>query len=329
MRSASSVAEPPEPLPACFRDRVKRRSRGREYHRTFAQELYETTGLEPGYVWDGALRTAANEDSEQKLREEHSWHEEASLPSELLSGEEARELEPNISPDVRAALYLPDDGQVNPPQLLEAFVRGAKMHGTDIFEATRVTGFAVDGDRVTGVRTTQGEFSAGVVVLAGGALSGLLCEQLGLRLPLYPMKGQMIELCSWGLPIKANVWNAGNFYVVPKKDGRVIVGATEEPGVHDRRPTLGGIQELADEALSLVPALAEARFSRAWGGLRPATQSGDPIMGPVEGWDGLLLATGHFRNGVLLSAITGEIVSSLALEEKVPSDISAFTYKSA
>lgn len=317
MLSGQGEAEKPGPL----RDLL---IRGREYHRTFAQELYETTDFDPGYVWDGALRTAVDESSEQKLREEHSWHEQADLPSELLSGEEARELEPAISPEVTTAIYLPDDGQVNPPQLLEAFVRGAKMHGTEIFESTRVTGFMVEGHRVTGVRTTQGEFSAGAVVLAGGAFSGLLSEQLGIRLQLYPIKGQMIELQAWSLPIKANVWNVGNFYVVPKKDGRVIVGATEETGIHDPRPTLGGIQELADEALRLVPALSEARFSRPWGGLRPATQSGDPIMGPAEGWDGLILATGHFRNGVLLSAITGEIVGALALEEKPSMDISPF-----
>lgn len=317
MLAGQSEAEKPGPL----RDLL---IEGREYHRTFAKQLYETTGIDPGYVWDGALRTAVDEDSEGKLREEHSWHEQASLSSELLGDEEARELEPAISPEVTMALHLPDDGQVNPPELLEAFVRGAKLHGAEVFEATRVTGFTTDGNKVTGVRTTQGEFSAGVVVLAGGAFSGLLSEELGIRLPLYPMKGQMIELGVWSPPIKANIWNAGNFYVVPKKDGRVIVGATEETDVHDPRPTLGGVQELADEALRLIPSLSGARFSRSWGGLRPATHSGDPILGPVEGWEGLLLATGHFRNGVLLSAITGKVVGSLALGEEPSTDISAF-----
>ncbi len=258
MLSGQGEAEKPGPL----RDLL---IRGREYHRTFAQGLYETTGFDPGYVWDGALRTAVDEGSEQKLREEHSWHEKANLPSELLSAKEARELEPAISPDIRVALYLSDDGQVNPPQLLQAFVRGAKIHGAEVFEATRVTGFVADGDRVTGVRTTRGKFSAGMVVLAGGAFSGLLSEQLGIRLPLYPMKGQMIELRVWSLPIKANVWNAGNFYVVPKKDGRVIVGATEETGVLDPRPTLGGIHELAERGAEARPRSCRSPFLEGLG----------------------------------------------------------------
>ena len=319
MLSGQAEAEKPGPL----RDLL---IQGREYHKTFAQELYERTGLDPGYVWDGALRTATDEDSKARLLEEHSWHEEANLPSELLSGDEVRELEPDLSPEIIAGLYIPEDGQVNPPQLLEAFVRGAKVCGARIFEATRVTGLMVEGERVSGVHTTQGAFSANAVVLAGGAFSGLLTKQLGIQLPLYPMKGQMIELEVWALPIRANIWNAGNFYVVPKKDGRVIVGATEEDDVHDRRPTLGGIAELAGEALRLVPSLSEACFSRAWGGLRPATRSGYPILGPVEGWEGLILATGHFRNGVLLSAITGEIIGAVVFGEQPSIDIAPFLY---
>ena len=106
----------------------------------------------------------------------------------------------------------------------------------------------------------------------------------------------------------------------------MIVGATEEPEVYDQRTTLGGVSELSRVVLGLVPKLAEASFVGAWGGLRPATPSGSPILGPVQGWDGLLLATGHFRNGVLLSAITGEIIGALALGESPPVDTSPFLY---
>ena len=115
--------------------------------------------------------------------------------------------------------------------------------------------------------------------------------------------------------------------MVPKRDGRIIVGATEEPGVYDRRPTLGGVSRLSSAAIRLIPHLSSVPFSAAWGGLRPTTPSGKPVVGPVEGWDGLLLATGHYRNGVLLSAVTGEILSSLALDEPSPVDISPFLYE--
>ena len=299
---------------------------GREYHRTFAKDLYEATGLDPSYVWDGALRTATDEASKEKLLEEHSWHKEGHLSSEWLRGEEARELEPALSPEVVAGLYLPEDGQVNPRALVRALALGATSQGTEIFENTLVTGFLTEGDRVTGVRTTQGAVSAGVVVLAAGAYSDPLSEHLGLRLPVYPLKGQLMVLKARPVPIKANVWDSGNFYVVPKKDGRVIVGATEEPDVYDPRPTLGGVSELSRHALGLVPGLADSLFVGTWGGLRPATPSGSPILGPVDGLDGLLLATGHFRNGVVLSAITGEIISALALGESLRVDISPFLY---
>lgn len=320
MLSGQGEAEKPGPL----RDLM---IQGREYHRTFSQELYEATGLDPGYVWDGALRTAVDEASKESLLEEHSWNAEGNLSSEWLTGEEARELEPALSPEIIAGLYLPDDGQVNPRPLVQALAQGAALKGAEIQEATRVTEFVADGDRVTGVRTTQGDVSAGVVVLAAGAFSNLLSEQLGIRLPLYALKGQLIVLHTRPVPIKANIWDSGNNYVVPKMDGRVIVGATEEPSVHDRRTTLGGIAELSRVAIGLVPGLAEASFGGAWGGLRPATPSGYPILGPVEGLEGLLLATGHFRNGVLLSAITGDIIATLALGEPPLMNISPFLYE--
>ena len=134
----------------------------------------------------------------------------------------------------------------------------------------------------------------------------------------------MLNTCS--VPIKTNICCFGNFYVVPKTDGRMIVGATEESDVYDPRPTLGGVSELSRHGLGLVPGLAEALFVDTWGGLRPATPSGGPILGPIDGLDGLLLATGHFRNGVLLSAITGKIISALVLGETSPIDISPFLY---
>ena len=127
-------------------------------------------------------------------------------------------------------------------------------------------------------------------------------------------------------PVRAAVWNS-RCYVVPKRDGRVIIGATEEPGVYDRRPTLGGMAGLSRAVLELVPSLSHAPFTNAWGGLRPSTPDGRPILGPVEGWEGLLLATGHYRNGVLLSAVTGEIIAALALEETSPIDIAPFSHQ--
>ncbi len=317
----SGQAETEESVP--FRDLM---IRGREYHRTFASELREVTGLDPGYVWDGALKTATDEATREKLLEQRFWHEEANLPSEWLEGDEVYKLEPALSTGVVAGLFLPEDGQVNLRKLVQALAIGAALKGGKILEFAHVTGFTVEGERVTGVRTTKGEVSAKAVVVAGGAFSGLPLQQLGIALPLYPVKGQMLVTNMCPSPIKANVWDSGDLYVVPKKDGRVIVGATEEPGIYDPRPTLGGVAELSRAAVDLIPRLSEASFVESWGGLRPATPSGYPILGPVESLEGLLLATGHFRNGVLLSAITGKIIGALALREPSPVDITPFLY---
>jgi glycine oxidase len=156
---------------------------------------------------------------------------------------------------------------VNPRPLVQAFAQGAALKGAELHEATLVTGFVTEGKKVTGVRTTtRGAVSAGVVVLAAGAFSDSLSEQLGVRLPVYPLKGQLLVLHTRPVPIKANIWDSANSYVVPKRDGRVIVGATEEPDVYDRRTTLGGMAELSRVALRLVPKLAEASFVGTWGG---------------------------------------------------------------
>lgn len=321
MLSGQGEVEPPGP----FLDLMLL---GRERHRELSEELHENTGIDPGYVWDGALRTATDETSEEFLTEAYRSQKAEGLRTEWLTGDEACELEPALSTEVTAGLYMPDDGQVNPPQLVQALARAAVLSGTEIQEATRVVEFVLDGNRVTGVRTTRGEISAHTVVLAGGAFSNLLSEQLGVSLPLFPVKGEMLVTNIWPSPITANVWDAHNFYMVPKKDGRVIIGATEEPDAYDRRTTLGGVSQLSQAAVNLVPALSDALFVDTWGGLRPGTPTGHPILGPVEDWENLLLATGHFRNGVLLSVVTGQIVSALALGQEPPMDVTPFLYES-
>lgn len=321
MLSGQGEAEPAGPL-------LDLMLLGRDRHKALSEGLYEETGIDPGYVWAGALKTATDEVSEENLCEVFRSQRAEGLKACWLTGEDARELEPALSPEVVAGLYLPDDGQVNPPQLVQALARGAALNGAEISEATRVAGFIHEDNRVTGVRTGRGDVFADVVVVAGGALSGLLSEQLGLSLPLFPVKGQMLITNMWPSPIKANVWDTENIYVVPKKDGRVIIGATEEPGVHDRRTTLGGVEKLSQAAVGLVHRLSEALFTDTWGGLRPGTPSGLPILGPVENLEGLLMATGHFRNGVLLSVVTGEIIGALAIGEEPPIDISPFLYDS-
>lgn len=300
--------------------------RSREMHETLSKELYEQTGLDPEYVWSGTLRVALDASFAQKLAETYSWQREAGLSARWLDPEEARELEPEISPETVAALYLPEDGQVNSPRLVRSLVLAAARNGATIAEAERVLGFTMDGGRVTGVRTARREVPAGSVVLAGGAASSPLADQLGLRLPVHPVKGETLTVTTRTATVKANVWDDG-CYLVPKRDGRMVVGATEETGVYDRRPTLGGVAKLSGTATRLVPGLSAATFADAWSGLRPGTPDGLPFLGGVEGVEGLFLATGHYRNGVLLAPVTGEAIAALALGETPRVDVSPFSYE--
>ena len=300
--------------------------KSRAMHKPLSEELYEETGLDPEYVWSGTLRVALDEDFRQKLADTHSWQREAGLSANWLDAEEAQELEPGISPETIAALHLPEDGQVNSPRLVRALALAAIRKDATISESERVIGFLTEGERVTGVRTARREISAGSVVLAGGSSSAMLFRQLGLRLPVHPVKGETLSLTVPTNTIKANVWD-DRCYLVPKRDGRVVVGATEEVGVHDRRPTLGGVAWLSDAAVKLFPELADATFLGAWGGLRPGTFDDLPFLGGVEGVEGLFLATGHYRNGVLLSPVTGEVTAALALGEPPTVEVLPFSYE--
>lgn len=299
---------------------------GRAEHRRLADDLIGFTGRDVGYVWEGTLRVATDEASRAELSEEHAWQRDCGLDARWLEQDDLRGLEPALSADAVAGLYFPQDGQVNPPQLLEAMRLGIASAGSWVREYTRVTGFLRDRSRVTGVRTTSGDVHAGTVVLAAGIDSEPLASQLDVALTLNPVKGELVTVRARPPPIRTNVWDAERLYLVPKRDGRVIVGATEEPGVHDRRATLGGVSRLGRAAMGLVPGLADALFVEAWGGLRPGTPSGEPILGAVDGLEGFLLATGHFRNGVLLSAVTGSAIGAMALGEDSPVDLRPFRH---
>lgn len=295
--------------------------KSRALHGPLSEALYDETGLDVEHVRAGSLHVAFDEDSRKKLTAKYSLQREQNLAAEWLGADEVRKLEPSLPLDLLSALYLPEDAQVNSPRLVRALAFAARSRGARIEEATRVTGFLTEGSRVTGVETPLGTFPAGAVVLAGGVFGSSLSKELGVHLPIHPVKGEILIVKSGPTPIKANVWGS-RCYLVPKRDGRVIVGATEEPGVYDPQPTLGGVGELSRAATKTIPALARAPFESAWGGLRPGTPDGRPVIGPVEDWEGLLLATGHYRNGVLLAPITGEAIAALALKEESPEDVS-------
>lgn len=212
MLNAQAEAREPGPL-------LDLMLRSRELHRPLSEVLLQTTSVDPEHEWRGTLRVALDEGFVRQLRRTFDWQKEAGLAASWLSGEEAQELEPGLSPKARAGLYLPHDGQVEPSRLVRALALGATRHGADLFEGEPVTELLSMGGRKTGLvtgriaglRTSRRSVAAGSVVLAGGWSSGLLAAKLGLKLPLHPVQGETLtlrEVEGSPAPLRKNVWDA-------------------------------------------------------------------------------------------------------------------------
>jgi glycine oxidase len=273
---------------------------------SLAAELEAVTGIGIGYERTGTLRVALSAEDEDALRERYRWQKGTGLPLEWLGGDMARELEPALSPRVRCAVLSPDEGQVDPQRLTMALAGAARAHGAHLLLSTPVAGILRRGRRILGVRLPSGLLRGGHVVVAAGPWTGRLLRGLGLYLATPPRRGQM--LAYHARPVRHIVWGPDG-YLVPKAGGVTYAGATVESVGFRRRTTARGLRRLAQMARGLVPALGHAEVASAWAGLRPGSPDGLPIIGPVPGWEGLTVATGHFRNGILLAPITGRLVA--------------------
>lgn len=289
--------------------------RGLEQLAAVVPRLRERTGIDPLYSPCGVLRVALHEEESEALRSRAARLAHHGL--RWLNAEEARSLEPGLTPEARGAIHSPREAHVSSPGLVRAYAAAAAAAGARLVEGAEVTGLTRSGGRVTGVRTAAGEMAAGAVVLAAGAWSGPLAREGGLRLPVEPVRGQILALDNLPGGPERIVWGGGA-YLVPRRDGSVTVGATVERVGFDARVTAAGAASLLAAAPRLLPLLADATFRRAWAGLRPAAPDRLPVLGPAADVPGLFLATGHFRNGILLSAVTGELLADWILAGRAP-----------
>lgn len=228
-------------------------------------------------------------------------------PGRWLDRDQAREEEPGLSSSVRGAIVRAE-AQVTPGRLVLALARTASAQGADIREGSPVAQLVIRSGRLRGVQGPEGLVPADVVVLAAGPWSPALAAPAGLALDVRPSRGQLVQLHSRGSVLRRMLTWRG-CYLVPKPDGSVVAGSTEEEVGFDARPTAGGIGDLLDFATRAVPALAEATVGRTWAALRPATPDGRPLIGPALELPGLIVATGHNRVGILLAPITADLVA--------------------
>ena len=276
-------------------------------------ELEAASGLSTGYMRQGALHVALDRDEAAELRRVHELQRSLGLEAKWLSPRRCRELEPGLTPSFNGGVHAPDEAVVDPRRLSAALLSALAGEGVEVRPGTEVTGSLLDGERIKGVRTATGdELRAESVVLARGAWSGeadWLPEHA--RPPVRPVKGQILELRApdGEQPCQCIVASE-RVYLAPRPDGRLIVGATTEERGFDSTVTAGGVHELLREAYRLLPDVAEMELVEAMAGLRPGTPDNLPLVGPGE-LDGLVLACGHYRNGILLAPITGEVVATL------------------
>ncbi len=277
----------------------------------FVAELEAATGMASGYERLGALHVALDRDEAAELRRVHDLQRSRGLGAKWLPPRRCRELEPGLTPSFHGGVHAPDEAAVDPRALTAALLAALAGEGAELRTGVEVAAALLDGERIVGVRAGDGEeLHAGAVVLAMGAWSGA-AEWLpeSARPPVRPVKGQIVELrpLDGSAPCERIVASE-RVYLVPRPDGRLIVGATVEERGFDTAVTAGGVHELLREAYRLLPDVAEMELVEAMAGLRPGTPDNLPLIGPGA-LDGLVLATGHYRNGILLAPLTAERVA--------------------
>jgi glycine oxidase len=294
----------------------------------FVAALEAASGEATGYVHQGALHIALDRDEAAELRRVHDLQRSLGLEAEWLPPRRCRELEPGLTPSFNGGVHAPGEAAVDPRALTAALLAALREAGAEVVTgarggepgATEVAGGIFEGERLAGVRTAAGEeLRADAVVLAAGAWSGQ-AEWLPevARPPVRPVKGQIVELRGRdGVAPCERIVASERVYLVPRPDGRLIVGATSEEQGFDTAVTAGGVHELLREAYRLLPDIAEMELVASMAGLRPGTPDNLPLIGPGA-IDGLILATGHYRNGILLAPLTAEAVTALLAGEPLP-----------
>jgi glycine oxidase len=292
----------------------------------FAAALEDASGMSVGYRSEGTLAVALTRDDVSALRFHYEYQRSLGIELEWLSGAEARRREPHLHPNLAAAVSSPLDHQVDNRRLVTALRRAFLAAGGRLYEHMSVDAVELAGGRVTALRVGDNSHPADVVVLAAGAwsreIAGLPAEA---RPPVRPVKGQMLALrMNPEAPLLRHVLWTPKVYLVPRQDGRLIIGGTVEERGFDRALTAGGIFALLEGAWRAMPTIEELPIDEMWVGFRPGSRDDAPLLGPTP-VEGLVLATGHHRNGILLTPVTADAVSRSILTGEIEEAIQPFT----
>jgi glycine oxidase len=293
-----------------FEARYRLHHEGRELHATLAEELRELTGLDVEFCRWGLLELLFTPREVRAADRCYELQTQAGLRVERLSREDTLKLEPMVTPDIQGAIRYPDEAHVHNGRLTIALAEAARRTGVELRSGEPAVALLRQGERVVGVRSPNDTVQAETVIIANGAWSADLLRPLGLTVPVRPMRGQMLAVRTVPRLINEVIYGH-HMYAVPRPDGETLIGATVEDIGFRKEVTLEGLEELVQAGRRITPGLMQAPVARTWAGLRPGSPDGLPLVGPVDGIPGLLLAVGHYRNGILLGPMTGLLVKQL------------------
>ena len=289
------------------------------------ETLRAESGTNPEYDQAGILYVAFNDGERAELEERGRWQLRAGGAVEELSAEAARKIEPAISSEITFALYLPLDRRTDNRKLTHAYANAAIAKGASFIEGAAVDAVMVKAGAATGVRLHDGRIhDADIVVNAAGAWAGAVRGLEADRVEVYPVRGQIVCFESRPGLIGPSVFSPRG-YLVPRRDGRILAGSTMEEAGYNKSVTLAGLAKIVRGAYDMVPSLGAISFRETWAGLRPATRDFLPVLGASPTLGNVFYATGHFRSGILLSSISGEILADLVNGRKPAVDLAPFS----
>lgn len=319
MLAPSAEAESPSPLFSFARA-------SRERYAALATELLAETGIDPNYRSEGTLLPFATGAEGDTLGRHLAWQSACGVPLRRLAPEALRQAEPQLV-DCAGAWFLPEDHQIDNRLLMQALVRSCRMRGVSLQLGQPVLRLLVHAGRTVGVEigpaASPRTITATNVINASGAWAGQLAGAGIPALPLRPVKGHMLALRA-PLDTLRHVVRTPDVYLIPRRDGRIIVGSTMEEAGFDKTVHAAPLARLLSAAQAVCPALGQAEWLEGWAGLRPATPDGLPIIGPMPGVANCWVALGHFRNGILLAPVTADALSEWILQSHPSLDLSAF-----
>jgi len=283
----------------------------------FIRKVEELAGVRVGYRKDGALDVIVDGDAQEELSTVIALQHGVGLKAEALSAEQARKMEPALTDEMQAAIFREDEASLDTRVFTDAALKAAQRKGVQIFAGNGAKALWKAGERCKGLVLEKGQVEAKWTVIAAGCFSARI-EGVAPYAPVFPAKGQMMALRCESVEIHHVLW-LEHTYLVPRNDGRIIAGSTIERTGFDHDVTAGGLKKILNEATKLAPGLEKARIEETWAGLRPDSPDHLPIIGPTD-LDGLLIATGHFRSGILLAPVTARLIHDWVNEQKVTVD---------